>query len=141
MPLALEPLHPMTAASRSCLNTLRQALDLCDELDPGRDRGLGVAVDVYHVWWDFEVYQQIERTGADRLHTFHLCDWLEPTEDMLVGRGMMGDGVIDIPRLRAAVEAVGYTGPCEVEVLSKSWWARPIDEVLAVAVERYRTVC
>jgi sugar phosphate isomerase/epimerase len=141
MPLALEPLHPMTAAARSCLNTLRQALDLCDELDPERNRRLGVAVDVYHVWWDFEVFEQIVRTGADRLHTFHICDWLEPTTDMLTGRGMMGDGVIDIPRLRAAVEAVGFTGACEVEVLSKTWWARPIDEVLSTAIERYRSVC
>jgi len=141
MPLALEPLHPMTAAARSCLNTLRQALDLCDALDPARSRRLGIALDVYHVWWDFEVYEQIARMGADRLHTFHVCDWLEPTEDLLTGRGMMGDGVIEIPKLRAAVEDLGYTGSCEVEVLSKTWWARPIDEVLSTAIERYRTVC
>jgi sugar phosphate isomerase/epimerase len=141
MPLALEPLHPMTAAARSCLNTLRQALDLCDELDPDRSRKLGIALDVYHVWWDFEVYEQIARMGADRLHTFHVCDWLEPTEDLLTGRGMMGDGVIEIPKLRAAVEDLGYTGSCEVEVLSKTWWTRPIDEVLSTAIQRYRTVC
>jgi sugar phosphate isomerase/epimerase len=141
MKLALEPLHPMTAAQRSCLNTLRQALDLCEELDPQRSRGLGVAIDVYHVWWDYEVHAQIRRVGLDRLLAFHVCDWLVPTTDMLNDRGMMGDGVIEIRKLRAAVEAEGYTGACEVEVLSGTWAKRPIDEVLAVAIERYRTVC
>ncbi len=141
MPLALEPLHPAVAAERCCVNTLRQALDLCDELDPARSRGLGVAVDVYHVWWDFEVYEQIERIGRDRLLAFHVCDWLVPTTDLLNDRGMMGDGVIEIARLRAAVEAEGYAGACEVEVLSKVWAKRPLDEVIATAIERYRTVC
>ncbi len=141
MKLALEPLHPMTAAQRSCLNTLRQTLDLCDELDPGRSAGLGVTVDVYHVWWDFEVIEQIGRIGRDRLHTFHICDWLVPTTDLLTGRGMMGDGVIEIAKLRGAVEAVGFTGSCEVEVLSTAWWRRPMDEVLSTIIERYRTVC
>ena len=141
MKLALEPLHPMTAAERSCVNTLRQALDLCDELDADRSRGLGVALDVYHVWWDFEVLAQITRIGLDRLHAFHICDWLVPTTDTLNDRGMMGDGVIEIPKLRAAVEAEGYAGACEVEVLSGKWAKRPIDEVLTIAIERYRTVC
>ena len=141
MPLALEPLHPMTAAQRSCVNTLRQALDLCDALDPGRSRGLGITVDVYHVWWDFEVDEQIRRAGRDRLLAFHVFDWLAPTTDLLNDRGMMGDGVIEIPKLRAAVEAAGYAGPCEVEVLSARWSKRPIDEVLSTAIERYRTAC
>ncbi len=141
MPLALEPLHPMTAAQRCAMNTLRQALDLCDELDPDRSRGLGVALDVYHVWWDYEVYAQIERMGRARLHAFHICDWLVPTTDMLNGRGMMGDGVIEIPKLRAAVEALGFDGPCEVEVLSSDWAKRPMDEVLSTAIARYRSVC
>jgi sugar phosphate isomerase/epimerase len=141
MKLALEPLHPMTAAERSCVNTLRQALDICDVLDPERARGLGVAVDVYHVWWDFEVLQQIQRIGANRLLAFHICDWLVPTRDTLNDRGMMGDGVIEIAKLRQAVESEGYSGACEVEVLSTAWGKRPIDEVLATAIERYRTVC
>lgn len=141
MPLALEPLHPMTAAERSCVNTLRQALDLCDQLDPDRDRGLGVALDVYHVWWDFEVMEQIARMGGDRLLAFHVCDWLTPTVDLVTGRGMMGDGVIEIPKLRAAVEALGFDGACEVEILSDDWWAQPIDEVLTTMIARYHTAC
>jgi sugar phosphate isomerase/epimerase len=139
--LAIEPLHPMTAAERSCLNTLRQALDLCDTLDPDRSRQLGLTLDVYHVWWDFEVYEQIRRIGRDRLHAFHISDWLAPTVDLLAGRGMMGDGVIEIKKLRAAVEAEGFDGACEVEVLSAEWAKRPIDEFLATAIERYRAVC
>ena len=139
--LAIEPLHPMYAADRACVNTLGQALDLCDRLDPDGARRLGVAIDVYHVWWDPEVYRQIARAGASRIHAFHVCDWLVPTRDMLLDRGMMGDGVIEIAKLRAAVEAEGFTGPCEVEILSEHWWSRPMDEVLATMVERYRSVC
>jgi len=141
MPLALEPLHPMMAAERSCVCTLRQALDLCDAIDPSRSRGLGIALDVYHVWWDTEILSQIARVGADRMLTFHLCDWLVPTMSVLSGRGMMGDGVIEIRKLRAAVEALGFNGAYEVEVLSDHWWSRQIDEVLSVIIERYRTVC
>jgi sugar phosphate isomerase/epimerase len=141
MPLALEPLHPMMAAERSSLCTLRQALDLCDAIDPARSRGLGIALDVYHVWWDAEILAQISRIGAERMLAFHLCDWLVPTGSLLTGRGMMGDGVIEIRKLRAAVEAIGFAGACEVEVLSDHWWSRPIDEVLSVMIERYRTVC
>jgi sugar phosphate isomerase/epimerase len=139
MPLALEPLHPMFAADRSCLNTIRQALALCDEIDPDRSRGLGVAIDTYHVWWDPEVYDQIARIGSDRLLAFHICDWLVPTKSVMTGRGMMGDGVIEIRKLREAVEAEGFSGACEVEVISDEWWARPIDEVLSTMIERYRT--
>jgi sugar phosphate isomerase/epimerase len=139
--LAIEPLHPMYAADRACVNTLRQALDICDRLDPDGTRRLGVAIDVYHVWWDAEVFEQIARAGARRIHAFHICDWLTPTRDLLLDRGMMGDGIIDIPRLRAAVEDAGYAGACEVEIISKDWWSRPIDEVLTTIVDRYRTVC
>ncbi len=64
VPIALEPLHPMTAADRSSLCTLRQALDWCDELDPDGEFGLGVAVDVYHVWWDPDLASQILRAGT-----------------------------------------------------------------------------
>ena len=141
VPLALEPLHPMMAPERSCLCTLRQGLDLCDAIDPERSGGLGIALDVYHVWWDFEVMPQIERMGADRMLAFHVCDWLVPTTSVLSGRGMMGDGIIEIRKLRGAVEALGFDGACEVEVLSDDWWARPLDEVLSVIVERYRTAC
>ncbi|HVR57937.1 MAG: sugar phosphate isomerase/epimerase family protein [Pseudolabrys sp.] len=140
MPLAIEPLHPMFAADRACVNTTRQALDLCDRLDPARTGALGVAIDVYHVWWDFELMPQIERAGHDRLLAFHVCDWLVPTTDMLNDRGMMGDGVIDIPRIRAAVEAQKFAGYVEVEIFSNRWWAMPVDDVIATCVARMKTV-
>ena len=140
MPLAIEPLHPMYAADRACVNTLEQALDLCDALDSGRTGALGVAVDVYHVWWDPKLEAQIARAGRDRLLAFHVCDWLVPTNDLLNDRGMMGDGVIDIPRIRAWVEAAGFAGYSEVEIFSAlDWWKRPADEVLATCIERHRS--
>lgn len=140
LPLAIEPLHPMFAADRACVNTTRQALDLCDRLDPARTGALGVAIDVYHVWWDFELMPQIERAGHDRILAFHVCDWLVPTTDMLNDRGMMGDGVIDIPRIRAAVEAQRFSGYVEVEIFSNRWWAMPVDEVIATCVARMKTM-
>jgi len=140
VPLALEPLHPMYAADRACVNTLRQALDICDAVDPSRAGGMGIALDVYHVWWDCDVWPQIERAGKERLLAFHVCDWLVPTKDMLLDRGMMGDGVIDIPAYRRAVEGCGYDGFVEVEILSSDWWSRPLDEVLDTVIARYRSV-
>ena len=136
MPLAIEPLHPMYAAERACVNTLAQANDLCDALG---DDGLGIAVDLYHTWWDPQFQQEIARAGAKRLLAFHICDWLTPTADMLLDRGMMGDGVIDIRRYREAVEAQGFSGFHEVEIFSRdNWWQRDPDEVLAVCKQRHR---
>ena len=140
MPLAIEPLHPAYAADRACVNTTKQALDLCDQLDPQRTGMLGVALDVYHIWWDPELMAQIARAGKDRLLAFHVCDWLVPTKDILNDRGMMGDGVIDIRSVRSAVEAQGFAGYSEVEIFSNDWWARPTDEVLRTCIERHRTV-
>ncbi len=139
VPLAIEPLHPMYAADRACVNTMRHALDICDRLDPARDGSIGVALDVYHTWWDPELEAQIARAGRSRLLAFHVCDWLVPTTDLLNDRGMMGDGVIDIPRIRAWVEAQGFAGHAEVEIFSHAWWQRPLDEVLATCVARHRT--
>lgn len=140
MPLAIEPLHPMQAAERACINTLEQALDLCDELDPARSGALGVALDVYHVWWDPKLSAQIARAGRERLLAFHVCDWLTPTRDLLNDRGMMGDGVIEIPRIRAEVEAAGFAGHAEVEIFSSGdWWKRPGDEVLDTCIARHRS--
>ena len=138
MPLAIEPLHPMYAADRSCVNTLAQALDLCDELGDGT----GVAIDTYHVWWDPDLSVQIARAGAgQRILAHHICDWLVPTRHMLLDRGMMGDGVIDFRPIRQAIEAAGYTGPQAVEILSEAWWQRPGEEVLKTCVERYNAIC
>ena len=145
LPIAIEPLHPMYAADRSCINTLGQALDLCDALGPG----IGVAIDVYHVWWDPALEAQIARAGAGprvgngagRILAFHICDWLVPTTDLLLDRGMMGDGVIDIPQIRAWVEAAGYDGLCEVEIFSaENWWKRDPEEVVSVCAERFLEV-
>jgi sugar phosphate isomerase/epimerase len=138
MPLAIEPLHPMQAADRACVNTLEQALDLCDALDPGRTGALGVALDVYHVWWDPKLAAQIQRAGASRLLAYHICDWLLPTRDLLNDRGMPGDGVIELKKLRGLVEAAGYQGAVEIEIFSDAWWSRPMEEVLDVCVSRFR---
>jgi sugar phosphate isomerase/epimerase len=140
MPLAIEPLHPMQAAERACINTLEQALDLCDELDPARSGALGVAVDLYHVWWDPKLSQQIARAGRERLLAYHVCDWLTPTRDLLNDRGMMGDGVIELKKVRGWMEAAGYAGFAEVEIFSDHWWSQPGEEVLDTCVERHRTV-
>jgi sugar phosphate isomerase/epimerase len=144
MPLAIEPLHPMYAADRACVNTIAHANDLCDELAPGADGGLGIAVDVYHVWWDPQLRAEIERAGGHRgrLLAFHICDWLVPTTDLLLDRGMMGDGVIDLPLIRSWMEGAGYRGPHEVEIFSaNNWWKRDPDEVLRTCIERHRTTC
>src|SRR5258708_7579066 len=137
--LAIEPLHPMYAADRACINTMAQANDLCDALGDG----IGIAVDVYHVWWDPDLAAEIARAGrtADRILAFHICDWLVPTTDLLLDRGMMGDGVIDLGRIRGWVEATGYDGLCEAEIFSeRNWWKRPMGEGRDTCLERFRTV-
>lgn len=137
--LALEPLNPVYAGNRSCLTTTRDAVDICEAIGVPN---LGVAVDVYHVWWDGEIGPQLHRAGAERIFGYHLCDWLPDTRDVLLDRGMMGDGVADLKALRESVESAGYTGPCEVEIFSaNNWWKRDPGEVLDVMVERFRTSC
>src|SRR5262249_10264830 len=123
------------AADRACVNTLGQALAICDQLGDG----VGVAIDTYHVWWDPDLAAQIARAGAGkRILAYHICDWLVPTRDMLLDRGMMGDGVIDLPRIRGLVEKAGYRGYTEGEIFSANdWWTRPGDEVLRTCIERY----
>ena len=139
VPLAIEPLHPMYAADRACVNTLAQALDLCDALDRNKPGQLGVAVDVYHVWWDPQLETQIRRAGKRRLLAYHICDWLVPTTDLLLDRGMMGDGVIDLKRIRGWMNGAGYRGFHEVEIFSaKNWWQRDADDLLATCKARHR---
>jgi sugar phosphate isomerase/epimerase len=135
--LAIEPLHPMFAGDRSVIVTLAQANGMAERIDSPL---VGVAVDVYHVWWDPEVYAEIARAGS-RILGLHLSDWLVPPPDHLLGRGMMGDGVIQLRRLREAVDAAGYTGPIEVEIFNQQIWDTPGDEVLAHMKERYLGEC
>ncbi|MEU4791473.1 sugar phosphate isomerase/epimerase family protein [Micromonospora tulbaghiae] len=132
--LALEPLHPMYCADRAVLSTLGQALDLAEAF-PGEQ--VGVVVDTFHVWWDPDVWRQIARAGT-RIASFQVCDFLTPLPaDVLLGRGMMGDGHIDFPPLRRAVEAAGYTGDVEVEIFNAEVWATDPDRVLATMTARY----
>jgi sugar phosphate isomerase/epimerase len=138
--LAIEPMHPMHAAERACVNTLAQALDLCDELDGSRSGALGVMVDVHHVWWDPALESQIARAGDKRLLGYQICDWVVPTADLLLDRGMMGDGVIDLPLIRGTMESAGYRGFHEVEILSQAnWWRRDADEVLLTCKLRHES--
>jgi sugar phosphate isomerase/epimerase len=112
---------------------MAQANDMCDRLGDG----VGIALDVYHVWWEPELEAEIRRAGKDRILAFHVCDWLVPTRHLLTDRGMMGDGAIDIPRIRSWVEGAGYDGLYEVEIFSEdNWWTRDADEVMRTVKER-----
>ncbi len=136
--IAIEPMHPVYAADRGCINTLGQALALCRELGPE----VGVAIDVYHVWWDPELEVRIDEAGReDRILAFHICDWLRETRDPLLDRGMMGDGVIELDRISSCVRSAGFEGLTEIEIFSQEdWWTRPVGEVLQTSVERCRAL-
>ncbi|MEY2960410.1 MAG: hypothetical protein RLZ60_240, partial [Pseudomonadota bacterium] len=102
---------------------------------------IGIAIDVYHVWWDTQLAESL-KTASGRILGYHICDWLEDTRDMLLDRGMMGDGVADLKEIRRAVEAAGYSGFCEVEIFSaENWWKRPPAEVLDTIVDRFQSIC
>jgi sugar phosphate isomerase/epimerase len=131
--IGLEPLHPMYAAERSVLVTIGQALELAKEYDPN---DVGLVLDTFHIWWDPEVEKLIAQ-AAGKILGFHVSDWLVPLPDLLMGRGMMGNGVIDNRKLRAFVEKAGYIGPIEVEIFNQSIWDRDPDEVLAQVIERF----
>jgi len=119
--LAIEPLHPMYAGDRSAVNTLKQANDMAEMIN---SNGVGVAVDVYHLWWDDTLKSEIKRCGDhDHLFAFHVCDWNVPTTDFLNDRGLMGDGCINIPEIRSWVEETGFKGFNEVEIFSDKYWA------------------
>ncbi len=140
--LALEPLHPVYAADRSCITLAEEALDLCDAIE-GRASApvLGIYVDAYHLWWSANLERDIRRAGkAKRIFGFHISDWLNPTTDILNDRGMMGDGVIDLKDIRRMVEQAGYQGLVETEIFSTAnWWKKPMAETLRVISERIST--
>ncbi|MFT5465021.1 MAG: sugar phosphate isomerase/epimerase [Verrucomicrobiales bacterium] len=133
--LAIEPLHPMYADDRSAINTLASANEVCDRID---HELVGIAADVYHIWWDPDLEAQIQLTAdKNRLFAFHICDWMTPTADLLNDRGLMGEGCIDVRGIRGMVEAAGFDGFNEVEVFSDRWWARDQDEFLEAIKSAY----
>ena len=126
--LAIEPLHPMYANDRSAINTLASANDICDELNHPL---VGITYDVYHLWWDPTLEAETIRTAkANRLFAYHVCDWLTPTTDLLNDRGLMGEGCIELRRIRGLVEAAGFKGMIEVEIFSDRWWKQSTDKFL-----------
>jgi sugar phosphate isomerase/epimerase len=131
--LGIEPLHPAFAAERSCITTMREARLLSEQYDASN---VGVVVDVYHVWWDPERAEEIARLG-DRIAGYHVNDWLVPVKNVLMNRGMMGDGVIELRRIRGEIERAGYRGPIEVEIFNESIWERPLDELVRLTKERF----
>jgi sugar phosphate isomerase/epimerase len=131
--LGIEPLHPMMIGERSAIVTLGEALDLAERFDAER---VGVIVDAYHVFWDPAIERELAR-AAGRILGFHVSDWLVPTPDLLQGRGMMGDGIIDLRRMRRLVEDAGYDGPIEVEVINRDLRRMPGDELVALVCERF----
>ena len=134
--LAIEPLHPMYAGDKSCVNRMAEARAMCERLD---HPSLGIAVDVYHVWWDPDLEREIRLAGeGGRLFAFHVCDWRTDTRHLLTDRELMGEGVIDIRRIRSMVEAAGFTGFNEVEIFSEQYWAMDQDEYLERIVGAYR---
>ncbi len=133
--LAIEPLHPMYADDRSAINTLASANDVCDELNHPL---VGIAFDVYHLWWDPDLEEQTKRMAqADRLLAYHVCDWMTPTTDLLNDRGLMGEGCIDLRAIRGMVEGAGFDGMIEVEVFSNRWWEKPTEEFLQAIKQSY----
>ena len=133
--LAIEPLHPMYAGDRSCVTTLSQARQLCEKID---HPSVGIAVDVYHVWWDDRLEDEIRLLGArGELFAFHLCDWRCPTRDMLNDRALMGDGCIDITTIRRWMCQAGFTGWEEVEIFSHEHWSGDQSAFLKQLVNRY----
>jgi sugar phosphate isomerase/epimerase len=134
--LTIEPLHPMYADTRSAINTLAQANEMAEELN---SPWLGVAVDVYHLWWDPMLEKEIKRCGENgNLMAFHICDWKVPTTDMLLDRGLMGEGCIPVKQIRSWVEEAGFTGFNEVEIFSNAWWKEDQSEFLQKIINAYK---
>lgn len=133
--LAIEPLHPMYADTRSAINTLEQANDLAEALNTPT---VGVAVDVYHLWWDPALETEIKRCGRNNnIFAFHICDWKSPTTDLLNDRGLMGEGCIPLRNIRSWVEDAGFKGFIEVEIFSNEYWKMDQSEFLGKIVKAY----
>jgi sugar phosphate isomerase/epimerase len=134
--IALEPLHPMVCATRSVLSTIDLANAWCDQLDA--DDIIGIAIDTYAVHWDPALNASVHKAGK-RICSFHVNDWLLETRDLRLDRGMMGDGIVDIPGIRRIVESTGCDGYVEVEIFSQwNWWKRNPDEVIRAIKECFQ---
>jgi sugar phosphate isomerase/epimerase len=131
--LGIEPLHPMYAAERSVVVTLKQANEIVEQLS---SPAAGVVVDAFHVWWDPDMMHQIER-AREKIVGFHVSDWPVPLPGILMGRAMMGDGVIELRQLRQAVDAVGYDGPIEVEIFNDEIWKSADDGLVELIQRRF----
>jgi sugar phosphate isomerase/epimerase len=134
--LGIEPLHPMMVGERSAIVTLGEALALARAF---ADPAVGVVVDAYHVFWDPRLDDELAG-AAGLIAGYHVSDWLVPTPDLLAGRGLMGDGIIDLPRLGGLVERAGYDGPIEVEVINPALAAVPGEELLADIIARFARI-
>ena len=137
--LGIEPLHPMYAADRNVIVTAEQANDFAIRLNANfssYNAPVGIVIDVFHVWWDPVIYGEIAR-AAGHVFGFHVCDWITPVPDVLKARGMMGDGWIELRKLREAVEKADYTGPIECEIFNQVLWDKPGDEVLELMKSRF----
>ena len=133
--MAVEPLHPMYADTRSAIATVKMANDLCDRIDSPM---VGVTIDVFHCWWDPDLQNEITRAGAaGRLFSYHVCDWKTDMSDMLNDRGLMGEGVIDIPRITSWMDDAGFDGAIEVEIFSTRWWAEDQNSFLSEIIDSY----
>lgn len=133
--LSIEPLHPMYAGDKSCVNRMGEAREICEQL---QSKWLGIAADVYHIWWDPDLENEIKLAGEQgTLFGFHVCDWRLETRHMLTDRGLMGDGCIDVSGIRELVRAAGFDGFDEVEVFSEQYWAMDQAEYLSLIAERY----
>jgi sugar phosphate isomerase/epimerase len=131
--LGIEPLHPMFAADRSVIVSLAEATDLALSFATPY---VGIVLDVFHVWWDYRLYAETQR-AAGHIVGFHVSDWAVPLPGIVTGRSMMGDGVIELRRIREAVEEAGYRGPIEVEIMNESIWGQPIDAIIEQTIERF----
>lgn len=137
--LAIEPLHPMYGAEKSAILTLGQANEMCELID---SPWVGIAIDVYHLWWDDQLKNEIIRCGKNKnILAFHICDWRVNTIDFLTDRGLMGEGCIDIKKIREWIEAAGFDGYNEVEVFSERLWSGDQKQYLKDIKKSYINYC
>ncbi|CTQ55611.1 hydroxypyruvate isomerase [Roseibium album] len=137
--LALEPLHPMYAGSRSCVVTTKDAISLMKKIN---HPAMSIALDVYHIWWDQDLERSVSEIEPGKIEALHLCDWLPNTQDLLLDRGMMGDGVADLPKIRKILYSHGFSGFEEVEIFSaNNWWRQDPSTVLETCVNRFLSAC